>query len=96
MFTTSHTGTSHTEELHTAQSPARDSAHALLNAAKFEIYSPLDAAIPLRQRDEQVLTELFRLEEIEAIEEDIACNLLCRCPEPCWEDDPFEFLKEYL
>ncbi|MBW4661905.1 MAG: hypothetical protein KME15_24840 [Drouetiella hepatica Uher 2000/2452] len=56
----------------------------------------MDAVIPLRQRDEQILTELFRQEGIEAIEEDIACNLLCRHPEPCWEDDPFEFLREYL
>jgi len=65
-------------------------------AEKLEGFSLLDAVIPLRQRDEQVLIELFRQEGIEAIEADIACNLLCRCPEPCWEDDPFEFLREYL
>lgn len=69
---------------------------SLPKAVKFEAFILLDAVIPLRQRDEQVLTELFLQEGIEAIEEDIACNLLCRHPEPCWEDDPFEFLREYL
>lgn len=70
--------------------------YSLPKAARFEAFSLLDAVIPLRQRDEQVLIELFRQEGIEAIEEDIVCNLLCRHPEPCWEDDPFEFLREYL
>jgi hypothetical protein len=70
--------------------------YSLPRAVKLEAFSLLDAVIPLRQRDEQILTELFRQEGIEAIEEDIACNLLCRHPEPCWEDDPFEFLREYL
>ena len=70
--------------------------YSLPKAVKFEALSLLDAVIPLRQRDEQVLIELFRQEGIEAIEEDIVCNLLCRHPEPCWEDDPFEFLREYL
>lgn len=53
-------------------------------------------SIPLRGRDLHVLTELFNQNEIEAIESDILQNLDWRCPEPCWEDDPFEFLREYL
>ncbi len=55
--------------------------------------SPL---MPLRDRDLKVLVELFTQEEIESIEEDIRCNLMRRAPEPCWEDDPFSFLREYL
>lgn len=55
--------------------------------------SPL---MPLRDRDLQVLMELFTQEEIEAIEEDILWNLTRRAPEPCWEDDPFNFLRDYL
>ncbi len=55
--------------------------------------SPL---MPLRERDLKVLMELFTQEEIEAIEEDILWNLTRRAPEPCWEDDPFSFLRDYL
>jgi hypothetical protein len=61
-----------------------------------ELYGHADPLMPLRQRDEQVLMDLFKQEDIEAIEADIAINLLWRCPEPCWEDNPFEFLREYL
>lgn len=52
--------------------------------------------LPLRGQDLQILKELFNQEGIEAIESDILENLEWRCPEPCWEDDPFEFLREYL
>lgn len=52
--------------------------------------------IPLRDRDMKELKALFTDREIEAIETDIMNNLLWRFPEPCWEDDPFEFLQEYL
>ena len=52
--------------------------------------------IPLRDRDVKELKALFADQEIEAIETDIIDNLLRRCPEPCWEDDPFEFLQDYL
>ena len=52
--------------------------------------------MPLRDRDEHVLVELFAQEGIEAIEEDIVRNLQIRCPEPCWEDDSLEFLRDYL
>ncbi|MBD3880150.1 hypothetical protein IFO70_00110 [Phormidium tenue FACHB-886] len=64
-----------------------------LTAATPSYAAPL---MPLRERDKQVLIELFMQEGIEAIEEDIAYNLLIRCPEPCWEDDSFEFLRDYL
>ncbi|WP_416674228.1 hypothetical protein [Egbenema bharatensis] len=52
--------------------------------------------IPLRNRDLETLSELFTLDEIEAIEADILCNLTRRLPEPCWEDNPFDFLQDYL
>jgi hypothetical protein len=80
----------------TASNPHQSISRDTYSLREAERFSPSDAGIPLRQRDEQVLTELFRQEGIEAIEEDIVCNLLSRYPEPCWEDDPFEFLKEYL
>jgi hypothetical protein len=71
-----------------------DFHHVSLN--HLEPDSPAELSTPFRKRDEQVLTELFHQEGIEAIEQDIACNLLWRCPEPCWEDDPFEFLQDFL
>lgn len=42
------------------------------------------------------MIELFDREDSEEIEADIRSNLLLRTPEPCWEDDPFDFLREYL
>lgn len=52
--------------------------------------------MPLRDRDLKELTDLFTQDSIEDIEQDILCNLMRRAPEPCWEDDPFDFLREYL
>jgi hypothetical protein len=45
--------------------------------------------LPLRDRDLRAMIELFQLQEIEAIEQDILQNLLRRCPEPYWEDTSF-------
>ncbi len=56
-------------------------------------------AIPLtalRERDWKVLAELFDRGDSDEIEADINSNLLLMIPEPCWEDDPFDFLREYL
>lgn len=51
---------------------------------------------PLKSRDVDALGALFQREDICAIEVDISQMLLRLFPEPCWEDDPFEFLKEFL
>lgn len=52
--------------------------------------------MPLRDRDLKVLIELFNQDEIDEIEADIIGNLMRRAPEPCWEDEALDFLKEYL
>ncbi|MDJ0733424.1 MAG: hypothetical protein QNJ47_04935 [Nostocaceae cyanobacterium] len=52
--------------------------------------------MPLKNRDWKVLVELFERADIEEIEANIHSNLLMMIPEPCWEDDPFDFLSEYL
>ena len=52
--------------------------------------------MPLRERDMKSLAELFEHEQIHEIEADVIRNLLVRWPEPCWEDEPFEFLQDYL
>lgn len=51
---------------------------------------------PLKERDLNALAELFQREEMLAIEADLSQMLLRLFPEPCWEDDPFEFLHEFL
>jgi hypothetical protein len=55
--------------------------------------SPLSS---LRDRDLAVLEDLFVRQDINAIEADLTQMLLRLLPAPCWEEDPFEFLKEFL
>ena len=52
--------------------------------------------LPLRERDWKVLTELFDRGDSDEIEANINSQLLWMIPEPCWEDDPFDFSREYL
>lgn len=51
---------------------------------------------PLRERDTQALAALFDREDFEDIEIEVTQKLNCLYPEPCWEENPFEFLREYL
>ncbi|BAY09024.1 hypothetical protein [Calothrix sp. NIES-2098] len=58
------------------------------------IYAP--SITSLEERDWKVMTELFDREDSDEIEADINSSLMLMIPEPCWGDDPFEFLREYL
>ncbi|MBE9065412.1 hypothetical protein IQ260_01960 [Leptolyngbya cf. ectocarpi LEGE 11479] len=51
---------------------------------------------PLRQRDEQALEDVFEDTQVEDIIADICTRLKQLHPEPCWDDDPFNFLSGYL
>lgn len=51
---------------------------------------------PLRERDLKALDSLFDRPDMAAIEFDIKQRLLHLFPEPCWEEDVFEFLKDFL
>lgn len=51
---------------------------------------------PVRDRDLRVLIDWFTHDGIGDIEADIRHYLRQLMPEPCWEDDPFDFLQEYL
>jgi len=51
---------------------------------------------PLKDRDIKALDTLFHYDGIEDAAADVSQVLLALFPEPCWEDDPFEFLREYL
>lgn len=51
---------------------------------------------PLRERDIQALSAWFDRDDMAAIEADVDRCLLVLWPAPCWEDDPLEFLQEFL
>lgn len=51
---------------------------------------------PLRQRDEQALEAVFEEPQMEDIIADICARLKQLDPEPCWDDEPFDFLSRYL
>jgi hypothetical protein len=59
-----------------------------------EAYAP--PLMPLKERDWKILVQLFDREDSEEIAENINSKLLMMVPEPCWEDNPFDFLYEYL
>lgn len=55
--------------------------------------SPLS---PLRERDLAALATWFHREDMYAIESDLNQMLLHLLPEPCWDEDAFDFLQEFL
>nr|WP_242054215.1 hypothetical protein [Nostoc parmelioides] len=59
-----------------------------------QIYAPVFTS--LKERDWKALLEMFDRDDIDELEADINFNLQLMIPEPCWEDDPFDFLREYL
>ncbi|MBD2570917.1 MULTISPECIES: hypothetical protein [Nostocaceae] len=50
----------------------------------------------LRERDWEALILLFDRDDSDEIEAEIKSKLVWLVPEPCWEDNPFEFLREFL
>ncbi len=48
------------------------------------------------ERDWKILVELFDRKDSDEIEEDIKKTLSWLVPEPAWEDEPLDFLQEYL
>ena len=50
----------------------------------------------LRERDWEALTSLFDRDDSDEIEDEIKSKLVWLVPEPCWADNPFEFLREFL
>lgn len=59
-----------------------------------QVYPP--SLTSLRERDWTALIELFDRDDVDEIEADINSSLFWLIPEPCWEDDPFDFLREFL
>jgi len=50
----------------------------------------------LRERDWEALTSLFDRDDSDEIEDEIKSKLVWLVSEPCWADNPFEFLREFL
>ncbi|MFB2839090.1 hypothetical protein [Floridanema evergladense] len=50
----------------------------------------------LRERDLQALAEVFEPENAAEVEAELNHYLNLMCPAPCWEEDHFDFLREYL
>ncbi|BAZ06504.1 hypothetical protein [Calothrix sp. NIES-3974] len=67
-------------------------------AAKISANHEVHAAplAPLNSRDLIALSELFERNDSDVIEEDINSKLKMMVPEPSWEEDPYEFLREFL
>ncbi len=62
----------------------------------FSLFESETVSIRLRRRDWHELAAMFDLEDINDIEADILSHLDRLWPEPCWEEDPFDFLRDYL
>ncbi|MEO0532854.1 MAG: hypothetical protein AAF215_03185 [Cyanobacteria bacterium P01_A01_bin.123] len=65
-----------------------------LNRAGSKVHA--DPISPLRTQDWVALDDLFAHDQMTVAEPDILQNLDKLCPEPCWEEDPYEFLHGYL
>ena len=63
---------------------------------QYHLSSHIPSSTSLQERDWEALIELFDREDGEEIEDDINSSLLFLMPEPCWEDNPFDFLLDYL
>jgi hypothetical protein len=68
------------------------SSYSLADAAP-QLANPL---APLRDRDRQALAGFFADDQMPTIEADILQRLSALVPEPAWEIEPYEFLREFL
>lgn len=62
----------------------------------FQVVAHAAPLASLRKRDLEALTEMFEPEDLAEVEAELAEYLNLMCPEPCWEEDPFDFLRDYL
>jgi hypothetical protein len=51
---------------------------------------------PLKERDWKELASLFDRKDSDEIEADVISKLNMLYPEPSWDEDPYDFLREYL
>lgn len=91
------------EGLSVPQSCRSQFAEPAVSETTASLYSLADLApqlanplAPLRDRDRQALTDMFDHQHMVAIEADILTRLSYLVPEPPWDIEPYEFLREFL
>lgn len=91
-----HTTHQHQKSVNNHYSPhlfAKNSVAKSISSLQ-EMHAPPLA--PLNTRDLKALDELFERNDNEMIEADIISKLKMMVPEPSWEEDPYDFLREFL
>jgi hypothetical protein len=78
-------------------SPQKSSQNRHLNsAAKHEGYNHAAPLAPLKDRDWLALMILFDRQDSDEIEAEVISKLSWMVPEPSWDEDPFDFLRDFL
>ncbi|MGK7891239.1 MAG: hypothetical protein AB4042_18070 [Leptolyngbyaceae cyanobacterium] len=71
--------------------PARE---AMRHARVSSSFAP--PIMPMHQRDRTILDDLFERDDMSDIHTEITDQLGKMVKEPCWDDDPYHFLSDYL
>ncbi|AFZ03742.1 hypothetical protein [Calothrix sp. PCC 6303] len=66
------------------------------SAASHEGYNHAAPLAPLKDRDWLALIILFDRQDGDEIEAEVMSKLSLMVPEPSWDEDPFDFLGEFL
>lgn len=68
----------------------------VLRTSKSLTVSHASPLAPLRSRDRSALDELFERDDLPEISLDIHRCLARIYPEPCWDDNPHDFLHDFI
>ncbi|MEL6384022.1 MAG: hypothetical protein AAFQ89_16530 [Cyanobacteria bacterium J06626_18] len=82
---------SHPEEFHLRASNSPFARRSERTSPSLQVHHATPLA-PLRDQDSEKLEALFEGEQIQDIVLDVHRYIARVYPEPCWEDEPYEFL----
>ncbi|MEM1368464.1 MAG: hypothetical protein AAGG02_10690 [Cyanobacteria bacterium P01_H01_bin.15] len=68
----------------------------VLRTSKSLVVSHASPLAPLRSRDRNALDDLFEHDDLQEISLDVHRYLARIYPEPCWEDNPHDFLHDFI
>ncbi|MGD1860789.1 MAG: hypothetical protein ACFB0E_12555 [Leptolyngbyaceae cyanobacterium] len=68
----------------------------VLRTSKSLTVSHASPLAPLRSRDRNALDDLFEHDDLQEISLDVHRYLARIYPEPCWEDNPHDFLHDFI
>lgn len=74
----------------------RESSQSYDNFLAQEASTHAAPLTPLKERDWKELVSLFDRHDSDDIEADVISKLNMLCPEPCWDENPYQFLSDYL